>query len=281
MSGFNIFALFQNSFAGLFIYWLYYHTGAKKIKIFLYFLVSLVFLFMSNAKSPLFVLILSSLIIYYYRKKRIKLTYIFFGCFFLMIIFITWEVVFREYFVIGEIVTIKGDVSFIDNFSLKFGDFFLGNFMQLQTFSIILDSYPSSNSYFFGSSLLMIFVIWVPRLVFPDKPLTAAGEFTLDIWPDKYLTNGTTLPPGLIGEFFLNFSWIGIVLGMFFVGYFYGFVWKKFRDNRDDFVFSICAIIFTSLLIHFFRGELSAPLLSGIFFILPLFLIRFLQEVKK
>jgi oligosaccharide repeat unit polymerase len=276
MAGMNIFALVQNTFAGLFLYWiLIYGFNRGLIKMILFFLMAISLLLLSNSKSPIFVLIFSLVILFYYLKFRISFLGILFGSLFVMLGFVFWEVYFREFMVSGEIVTLYNDFSLAQNLFLKFGDFFLGNFMQVQTVSIIMDAYPFVHSHLYGSSIIMIVVIWIPRILFPGKPLTAAGDFTNSVWPDPVQTNGSTLPPGLIGELYMNFSWIGILIGMILIGYFYGILWRKFTHCPTDFYFSGIAVIFTALLLHFFRGELSAPFLSGVFFILPGVVLRF------
>lgn len=270
MSGFNIFSLIQNSFAGIFLYW-YFIKQKEKIKFqkISFFILATFLLFLSNSKSPIFVLFFSLIIFYYYFKKRISNSSVLIGSLLFMFIFIFWELFFREYMVAGEVVTFKDDLSFSQNLIMKFGNFFLGNFMQVQTVSIIMDSYPAKHSFIYGSSFLMIILIWIPRAIFPNKPLTAAGDFTISLWPEAFYRNGTTLPPGLIGELYMNFSWVGIIIGIFLIGRFYGFLWKKLAYSKNDFFYSVTAVIFVSLMLHFFRGELSAPLLSGIFFIIP------------
>lgn len=270
MSGFNIFSLIQNSFAGLFLYWYFINLkNSIKIQKKIFFISATILLLLSNSKSPLFILFFCLVLFFYYFKKRVSNSTILIGSLLFMFIFIFWEMFFREYMVAGEVVTFKDELSFSQNLIMKFGNFFLGNFMQVQTVSIIMDSYPAKYSFIYGSSFLMVFLIWIPRVIFPNKPLTAAGDFTISLWPEAFYRNGTTLPPGLVGELYMNFSWLGIIIGIFLIGRFYGFLWEKLANSKNDFFYSVTAVIFVSLMLHFFRGELSAPLLSGIFFIIP------------
>lgn len=279
LEGMNIVALVQVCFSGLFISWCFINKNSFfTLKFWLFFILTLFFLLLNNSKAPIFVLFTSVFIIYYYYIKRVRLLALLIGSFSFIFVFIFWELLFREYFVLGEFASYNSNDSILQNLSFKFGEFFTGNFMQVQTVSIIMDSFPSNFNFFYGSSILMIFYLWIPRFFFPNKPLTGAGEFTLTLWPDKYLHNGATLPPGLIGELYLNFSWYGIVFGMLIIGFTYGYYWKKFAINKNnDFVNSIFFVILISLMIHFFRGELCSPLLLSIFFIVPaIFLKKFI-----
>jgi len=278
--GNNIFGLIQNCFAGTFLFW--YFSNLKTSSFFpkaMFFLCSTILLLSSNSKSPLFVLLVSMFVIYYYFKNRISTSKLFFISFFFMIFFVVWEVVFREYFVIGELASYDSTISASQNFWIRFGDFFIGNFMQLQTVSIVIDHYQSGNNLLYGSSFLMIFLIALPRLIFPWKPLTAAGDFTVALWPEKFNYNGTTLPPGLIGELYMNFSWAGIIIGIFIIGFIYGLLWKKFKADKDDVTYTILFAIALSLLLHIFRGELSSPILLGFFFFIPTIILK--KFIKK
>ena len=280
--GNNIFALMQNCFAGAFLFW--YFVNLKKSSFFsktIFFLFSLILLLSSNSKSPLFVLLVSMFVFYYYFKYRISAIKLVFISFIFMFFFVSWELIFREYFVIGELASYDTSISASQNFWTMFGWFFVGNFMQLQTVSIVIDHYQSGSHLLYGSSFLMIVLIALPRLIFPWKPLTAAGEFTLLLWPEKYDYNGTTLPPGLIGELYMNFSWAGIIIGIFIIGFIYGLLWKKFKDDKDDVKYTILFAIALSLLLHIFRGELSSPILLGFFFYIPtLILTKFSRKDK-
>ena len=273
--GNNIYGLIQNCFAGAFLFWYFINLKtASFFAKFTFFFGASTLLLSSNSKSPLFVLLVSMFIIYYYFKKRLSINKIILGGLLFMTFFVVWELVFREYLVIGELASYDTSISGTQNLLIRFGDFFVGNFMQLQTVSIVIDHYQSGDQLLYGSSFLMIFLIALPRALFPWKPLTAAGDFTLELWPEKFNSNGTTLPPGLIGELYMNFSWAGIIIGIFIIGFTYGLLWKKFKTDKNDVTYTICFSIALSLLLHIFRGELSSPLLLGFFFIIPIIILK-------
>lgn len=281
LEGKNIFALAQNSFAGIFILWYYINVNKKSAFFkFAFGLTAFVFLLITNSKSPLFVLLISIFIIHYYRVKKIGFFNVFYISISFILCLISWELFFREFLVVGEVVTVGKDLTIFENILLKFGDFFIGNFMQLQTTSIIVDSYPNNFNYLNGSSLLMVVLIFLPRTLFPNKPFTAAGDLTLSIWPEKFRFNGTTMPPGFLGELYMNFSWFGVFLGTILVGFIYGFLWKRFVESPNDLSNSIASVISISLMLHFFRGEFSSPFVLGFFFYFPIFFNKYLIKAK-
>jgi oligosaccharide repeat unit polymerase len=280
--GNNIFGLIQNCFAGVFLFWYFINLKTSSFfSKFIFFFCAAILLLSGNSKSPLFVLLVSMFITYYYFKNRISIIKIILSSLFFMFFFVVWEIVFREYFVIGELANYDTSISLAQNFWIRFADFFIGNFMQLQTVSIVIDHYQAGDQFLYGSSFLMILLIALPRAIFPWKPLTAAGDFTIALWPEKFEYNGTTLPPGLIGELYMNFSWAGIIVGIYIIGLIYGLLWKKFKNDQNDVTYSILFSIALSLLLHIFRGELSSPILLGFFFFIPSIILKNFTRMTK
>lgn len=278
MEGNNIYSLAQFQIAGIYLFQRWrYPQSFFSIKSILTFLFTFFVLIFSNSKSPLFILCMGLFVIYYYRVKMIGLTKILIFSFLGIIFFNLWELVFREYLVVGEFVSISNNSGIISRIS----DFIVGNFMQLQITSIIIENYPKYHNHLMGSSLWMIFLIFLPRTIFPEKPITVAGELTQNIWPDAFAATKTTIPPGIIGELYMNFSWPGIIIGMFIIGAIYRVLWDNFKNSNSDSIYSYCYIIFISLMLHVVRGELSSPFLMAFFFILPILLFQSIKYKRK
>ena len=76
--------------------------------------------------------------------------------------------------------------------------------------------YTSTEGLAWGWQMLGVFFFWVPRSVWPGKPIdtgTLLGEFK------GY--NFTNLSAPMWSEMFINFGWIGLVVGMVLLGYFF------------------------------------------------------------
>ena len=79
-----------------------------------------------------------------------------------------------------------------------------------------------------GWSLAYIPAAYVPRLVWPGKPRFETGQWVTDNFgfgPHIRSSTGSTW----VGEFYFNFAWAGIAIGMALLG-----VW--FRFLQDSFL---------------------------------------------
>jgi len=89
-------------------------------------------------------------------------------------------------------------------------DFILGitEGSSLLTFVTVLKIVPAQMEYLYGSSLIKPLVIWVPRSVWPNKPLSAQAIV------GEYIAPGTGLSVTMstFGEFYLNFGLPGMLL---------------------------------------------------------------------
>jgi len=70
----------------------------------------------------------------------------------------------------------------------------------------ILDEFGTVTPFWWGSSYIAPFLLLIPREVWPGKPVGVAA----------YLNNAG---PTIVGEWYANFGWIGIFIGMAFFGY--------------------------------------------------------------
>ncbi|MFN3683607.1 MAG: hypothetical protein ACK41F_06685 [Fimbriimonadaceae bacterium] len=88
-----------------------------------------------------------------------------------------------------------------------------------------------------GSTFLAGFVFWVPRSIWPDKPLGGGPEIVNFIWPWGYepgrKDNRSSITPGLMAEGFMNFGAPGVLLAGGFYGLLLGLlarVWARTRS---------------------------------------------------
>lgn len=79
------------------------------------------------------------------------------------------------------------------------------------TTAYAMESAYMESEYFYGESLLKPFLYFVPRSIMPEKPETISRTVAKAYFPGFYRHGGST-PVGLMGEAFLNFSFLGVVL---------------------------------------------------------------------
>src|SRR5260370_21880062 len=75
-----------------------------------------------------------------------------------------------------------------------------------------------------------IFLKPVPRVLMPTRPLGASALFTRELAPEAY-DSGLVTGLGAWGEWYLNFSWLGLILGMALTGALCSAVYKTTRET--------------------------------------------------
>ncbi len=230
----------------------------EKALFFFYTLVSFAIIALQGQKSTLFIMVAAMAIIYNCKLKKIRLQTIVVGVVSLFILLMIYHIYKQEYLVLGRVVSISGGAQFWSSVYEFLNSQIFGNFMQLQTMSVLIEGMPLPLSYQYGYTYWAGLLMLVPRSIFPDKPLPSTGIFTESFWPAAWQDLGTTLPPGLFGEAYMNFGVAGTIISGLLFGYVLGRFRASFEQNRNgDMVLIYYAILVASIL-HFFRGELAS-----------------------
>lgn len=86
-----------------------------------------------------------------------------------------------------------------------------GNFFPIARSGVIVDRVPERLDFQNGSTYLAILAAPIPRRIWPEKPIIAVGRIVrYEIWWDWAAAGG--YPPGIVGEAFMNFGWVGVVV---------------------------------------------------------------------
>jgi hypothetical protein len=96
----------------------------------------------------------------------------------------------------------------------------LNRFDGLSILALIMQATPDVVPYQGGWTIGLIFLFWIPRAIWPDKPVLSVGR-----WINDTYTLGAGLETSVgstwIGEFYLNFGWLGVFFGMLGLGILY------------------------------------------------------------
>jgi len=152
------------------------------------------------------------------------------------------------------------------------------NFEHLYNLSVILEDVPSALAYRYGSTFAQIFVKPVPRQIFVDKPLGASAVLTLHMMPQQSEL-GFVTGISAIGEFYLNFSIIGVVLGMWLVGCMAAIAYS-WAVSGDPARILLHVSILTGLL-TWFRADFNAGTTQALFYSLPILWVIAVGTTKK
>ena len=153
-----------------------------------------------GSKSILFVFVLTLALLHHRLRARIRGAMVAIGGVVTFMALTAYALFAREFLVLGQLATLQTfDVTSLPS---SCAVEFVGNFIQLQTMMVLVRRARTSSAYQWGRTYLATLTMPVPRGLWPDKPLPSTGVFTLAFWPDSWLVSGTTLPPGLFGEFY-------------------------------------------------------------------------------
>lgn len=235
-------------------------------------LLSLLILSLQGQKSTLFILIATWAVIYNIRVRKFLLAELAGGAAVLFVILMGYHIYKQEYLVLGRVVSLGSGEQFWGSVYIFLNDQFFGNFMQLQTMSVLMEGTPIPLSFQYGYTYVAGALLLVPKALFPDKPLPSTGIFTEAFWPRAWIDTGTTLPPGIFGEGYMNFG----IFGALGLGYLAGFVMGRLhgrvRKAPDDDLALIYYSLAMASMLHFFRGELATPLFAVLSIALPCWL---------
>jgi len=123
-----------------------------------------------------------------------------------------------------------------------------------------------------GQTLLEIFWWYIPRSLFPGKPLTYSIVFGQTYLSHVPFFNNVSVTPSIIGELYLNFSWPGIMIGSLILGVLlkasYVYFIKKER--------SAVSVMFYAIILVGYMMLVEGPIASQIEDILINMLVAFL-----
>ena len=122
----------------------------------------------------------------------------------------------------------------------------------------LMEFVPERIGYFYGLFYARVPLNFIPRSIWPEKPVsTSGGVFRRIAFPEE--SGG--LPPGAMGEYYLNFGLLGIPL----MGAFYGvLLYLTWRLIKVDDISVISLTIFTLLLVSIGKNGLTNNILFAL-----------------
>jgi oligosaccharide repeat unit polymerase len=92
------------------------------------------------------------------------------------------------------------------------------NFIDVSKTAFIMDAIPDRLPYQWGRTYLLILIAWIPREVWPGKPIVNIDNTIGQVIRGHNLLGSAGLPAGQIAELYYNFSYPGIFAGCFLIG---------------------------------------------------------------
>lgn len=204
---------------------------------------------------------------WHYQKKKIKAVQIV-ALFLLVVVYLGVAGLYREWISpgydleeVGRLVDLSGQQK---ELALRY---VVGNLEELYDLSQVIAMTPSEIPYQLGSTFTPVLLKPIPRALMPAKPLGASALFSQRLIPDAY-DNGYVTALGAWGEWYLNFSWAGLVLGMILMGALTAAAFKAMRAT-STFGRVLLYLIFVVALLTWLRNDFNSAVTSGLYYFIP------------
>lgn len=132
--------------------------------------------------------------------------------------------------------------------------------------SHIFMAIPDKLEYEYGNTYMAVFFVPIPRTMWAEKPLLSNGV----IIADKVFGIDTAgVPPGMFGELYWNFGWIGITIGLFLFGMIVRSFYATFGLNNNTNAFLIYANLVLYISFFIFSVNVGQTLVKLVINSLP------------
>ncbi len=249
-------------------------TKGAAMKVFISAL-SVVYVLMRNARW-LALIFISAPFIYYYTKRKKSPNWIL-----ILLISVVGIIVFAWMQFNRHSLTTGGGIEGWGEGGLSLSVLlapFESDLNTYRTFYSMVTRFPSVHSYMYGRTFMYFFVLFVPRVLWPGKPDNPIRELIENSLNSQARISGTAVAN--IGELYANFGIIGIIAGMYIVGFVARLLRQHFIEKEnvteDDCI--IYSIVFPLLFQWIARGNFSGNLYLTAFAVLPYIVLYFVKR---
>jgi oligosaccharide repeat unit polymerase len=157
----------------------------------------------------------------------------------------------------------------------KLEDLFILASWDYSVFDVLVTILNHLDSYTFGVTNLQYFLSYVPRLFWPDKPLDQGFMLyiTSRFYGDVFSQTGSTFAGTIVGEGYLNFGIIGIIIYSFIFSLIIFYFYRRACRGVDSNSIIVYAIIFP-ISQQVIRGGLDIIVNFALMILVPLWLIN-------
>lgn len=129
--------------------------------------------------------------------------------------------------------------------------------MVYDDYMFLLNNVPNRNNYIYGKTYSKFIFGFIPRSSWPEKPETINILYFKTFFPHQY-TTGRSRAVSMIGEMYWNFSYIGVICGIWIMGIFIrildSILYSSIKSANYVKIMFICLLF--SYILDIFRGGL-------------------------
>ncbi len=142
----------------------------------------------------------------------------------------------------------------------------------------IIRAVPDRVPYQTGRTYAALFVAPIPRDYWPAKPAIGAGPF---VGEHIYGLKHTGIPPGLIGESFLNFGLAGVAIIPFFYGWLVRWSYEKLIPSLRTAVGAVCFAICFRFYVAALGMDVAVGMVQCLAELLPALTIMLIVQYRR
>jgi hypothetical protein len=147
---------------------------------------------------------------------------------------------------------------------------------DIRIFPLIIDTYGVSRPFHWGDTLLGIIYGFIPRTIWPGKPLDLGLEIGSLSDVSRVVLTGT--PPGFFPEMFMNLHVVGILVGAALLGWGFGTLYRRLvlrgRDAVSSILYALVAPAALTLPSGTFANVVTSILVPSVAFLVCLKLVK-------
>ncbi len=274
----NSLLLFLSNFAtSLLVVWIMIIVKSKNdaVKIVITAL-TVVYLIMRNSRWLMLILILAPITYFYTkRNKSPKIAYLLSAGFVALVLF-AWMQLNRYNIAMGRTVQGLGEEGLTFQFLMSPFD---SDLTTYTTFYGMVGNFPDIHPYMLGRTFLYMFVLFVPRFLWPSKPDNPVRDMVENSLGSVARINGRAVAN--IGEFYANFGIIGIIILMFVFGYIVSRLKHLYKDPSENRLI-IYSVLYPLMFQWVARGNFSSNFYYTLFAFIP-FIVQyiFINSVRR
>lgn len=151
---------------------------------------------------------------------------------------------------------------------------------SFDNFLLVLEEFPYEKDILYGASFLNFFAQPIPRYLFPEKPYPFISEMTRQLKPDVFQV-GIVSTFGGLSELYVNFYWVGIIMGGFLFGIIISILNAYYFKEKQNPGFLFWYVQIYMLPLWWLSMGFINSGANVKFIILSLFSLFFLELIKK
>jgi hypothetical protein len=231
-SNYMSFAAYLFFFGVLLQFWRFIsgHKGViSRLSLVVSFIIASMIPFWTSSRGTLFLWWIIFAILYHYKIRKITFSYAFSGMLVLLIIYMLMLGIRANK---GQTTDIR--LSSYLNINKTVGTVIGGrDFADIVTLAHIVRAVPDQLQLEYGKTLWVLITRPVPRSIWPNKPSNHGIHLKKVLFNRWWLKGGET-PPTLIGEFYWNFHFPGVIVGMLLFGIIMRTLYEYVRQFSDN-----------------------------------------------